>query len=251
MGRKRLFDTFWDHFVTIEKTRCMEWTGGRFDNGYGMIYDPRTGTVRGVHVVAFELHRGLPPQKGTGLVVRHAVCDNPPCGNPAHLAGGTSKDNSRDAVLRGRHAYGERQGKAKLTSALVGAAKTLLAEGESSRAIARALGVDPCTILDLAAARTWACVAPGEVTPELRRRVLGAVARCTCGCGRALTKQCRYGYAWHCPNRPSQYELQASDPHTYRVCEDCGLRQPPFAKGLCRKCYLEQYTRPSRERSLT
>lgn len=241
MGRKSLFETFWEHFVIVPATGCWEWTGARFDSGYGMIYDPRTGTVRGTHVVAFELHHKLPPQKGTGVVVRHVVCDNPPCGFHEHLAAGTTKDNHHDAMQKGRHTRGEKQAKARLTEVDVAAVKTLLTENVPQHAIAAALSVHRCTIADVAAERTWNFVAAGAVPDALRNQLAGAVRRCACGCGRTLTAACKYGYAWECPNRPSQYDLRAADPSTYRKCEDCELLQPPFARGLCRTCYLERY----------
>lgn len=54
----------------------------------------------GAHVMAYVTEHGpVPP----GMVVRHFVCDNPPCVNPEHLRLGTVGDNNRDMVARGRH----------------------------------------------------------------------------------------------------------------------------------------------------
>ena len=41
------------------------------------------------------------------IIVRHVVCDNPPCCNPKHLTSGSQKDNIHDAVRKGRMASGD------------------------------------------------------------------------------------------------------------------------------------------------
>jgi hypothetical protein len=52
------------------------------------------------------------------LVVRHN-CNNPSCINPAHLRGGTQRDNAEDRKLSGREGNhkGTLNGRAKLTEA--------------------------------------------------------------------------------------------------------------------------------------
>lgn len=53
-----------------------------------------------------------------GLVIRH-TCDNPRCINPSHLLVGTHKDNTADALTRGRFVVGVAHKNAKLTEAQV------------------------------------------------------------------------------------------------------------------------------------
>lgn len=77
---------------------CLEWTGKRLPKGYGVIYVD--GKWIGTHRLAWSLaHPGepLPP------VVRHLVCDNPPCCDPEHLRSGTSAQNAADKSAHGRH----------------------------------------------------------------------------------------------------------------------------------------------------
>lgn len=63
---------------------------------YSSIYVPGLARSIGGHRFAHYLETGrLPP------VVRHE-CDNPPCYNPDHLVPGTSADNVRDSIRRGR-----------------------------------------------------------------------------------------------------------------------------------------------------
>lgn len=74
-------------------TGCRLWTGAK--NGeYGIIrVNSRTGEVRRVHVVAYELaYRPVP----SGLVVMH-LCNTKLCVNPSHLCVGTREENTRAA----------------------------------------------------------------------------------------------------------------------------------------------------------
>ena len=76
---------------------CLEWQGYRNRGGYGTIFI--AGKCVTTHRFAWGLaHPGepLPP------VVRHFVCDNPPCCDPEHLRPGTNADNSADMVAKGR-----------------------------------------------------------------------------------------------------------------------------------------------------
>jgi len=76
---------------------CLVWTGYTSPEGYGMIGVAHK-IVR-VHRLAWELYVGPIPE---GQLVRHFVCDNPPCCNVAHLRLGTDADNSADKMAKGR-----------------------------------------------------------------------------------------------------------------------------------------------------
>jgi HNH endonuclease len=91
---------------TITEDGCWEWGGyrsmptGRNKKGYGRlstIARRRLGAYQ-AHIAAYTLVNGLVPN---GLRVLHH-CDNPPCFNPEHLYAGTPKENTRDALERGR-----------------------------------------------------------------------------------------------------------------------------------------------------
>ena len=76
---------------------CLEWTGGRARGGYGSIYV--NGVMVPAHRLAWELAYGPIPD---GEVIRHFVCDNPPCCDVTHLRPGTHADNSADMVAHNR-----------------------------------------------------------------------------------------------------------------------------------------------------
>lgn len=107
------------------------------------------------HALALALEVGPPPKAGT--VCRHS-CDYPPCCNPAHLAWGTYKQNTQDAVARGRmHRWnGERAGSrnpfAKLSEADVHLIRSRYAP---AKRMAEQLGVTVTTINSILAGKSW------------------------------------------------------------------------------------------------
>jgi hypothetical protein len=88
---------------------CWEFVGAHSRDLYGRLTVGKRS--RGVHRLVFEAVHGYAPE-----VVMHR-CDNPRCWNPAHLEAGTQVANRMDCVRKGRHARGERSGRAKITQA--------------------------------------------------------------------------------------------------------------------------------------
>lgn len=96
--------SFWGRVTVDTKFQCWEWRGNRNNKGYGRF--------RGIaaHRLTYILMNG---PVDDGLIVRHR-CDNPSCCNPHHLEVGTKKDNTHDALKRGRFALGNRHWKTKI-----------------------------------------------------------------------------------------------------------------------------------------
>jgi len=104
-------ELFWKHVDRQTDDQCWPWLAGVDREGYGKSAYPGINSRR-ANIIAWQLANGqaVPDQ----MVVRH-LCHNPRCCNPAHLAIGSSKDNSQDSVRSNRVAFGERHGRAKLT----------------------------------------------------------------------------------------------------------------------------------------
>lgn len=83
-----------------ERDGCLVWTGSRSPNGYGQIGMGKK--LLPTHRAAWIVTHGEIPH---GMFVCHH-CDVPLCCNPDHLFLGTPKDNSVDAVAKGRQAKG-------------------------------------------------------------------------------------------------------------------------------------------------
>lgn len=87
---------------------CWIWTAGCLPKGYGRF--SVGGRIQHKDVLAHRFsyliaHGSLP----SDLLVCHS-CDTPRCVNPSHLFLGTHGDNNRDASVKGRSAFGARNG---------------------------------------------------------------------------------------------------------------------------------------------
>lgn len=139
-----IMDRMLDH---IEKTsHCWLWTGGINQMGYGRIQ--YQGQAWLAHRLMYHLTTGADVD---GVVIRHFVCDNPPCVNPSHLRVGSKADNSQDAVSKNRHAHGETS-YAKLTEAEV---RAIWEDARTDQAIADAFNVARRTISHIKNGSSW------------------------------------------------------------------------------------------------
>ena len=93
-------ERFYNYVPTIPTERgCREWMGSKRPQGYGRL--KVGGKDVPAHRLAYFLEYGECPLT---LFVCHR-CDNPICVEPTHLFLGTSLDNNRDMIAKGRAYY--------------------------------------------------------------------------------------------------------------------------------------------------
>lgn len=90
---------FWAKVAILGPDDCWPWLASKGNPGYGHVCV--NGQFIDSHRMSFMLTKGPIPK---GLVVRHQCPqgERRDCCNPAHLILGTHRDNSHDAVRRGR-----------------------------------------------------------------------------------------------------------------------------------------------------
>jgi len=156
-----LADRFWSY---VDKTtgpvhptlgRCWPWKAGKAGR-YGSFplrsWEPKR--TRLTHRFAYELTHGKVPDE---IVVRHR-CDFTLCCNPEHLEVGTTLQNAKDMVSRGRSAAGERSGRSKLTSEQVLAIRRRAAAGEKQNRLAAEYGVSRPAVSNIVRGAKWTCL---------------------------------------------------------------------------------------------
>lgn len=140
-------DRFFSRFVKTD-SGCWQWTAHADKNGYGILPGDK-GAIR-AHRLSYELHKGEIPKK---MMVCH-TCDNPGCVNPDHLFIGTAKDNAQDALKKGRHYIGEKNGRSKLTREQVNFILNCKLNGQQ---LAEKFGVTRATINRIRRMEGWIC----------------------------------------------------------------------------------------------
>ena len=131
---------------------CLLWLGSVDTLGYGRIY--YRGKRRKVHRLIYELAHNADINS---LFVCHK-CDNPGCVNPNHVFIGTAKDNTSDAVSKGRMGLlGSLNRSAKLTEREVMEIKRIKKDtNESNWKIGKRFGVGKQIIANIINGANWA-----------------------------------------------------------------------------------------------
>lgn len=143
-------DGFWRY---VDKTgECWVWmnsVSARPGIGYGKV--AFGGRFYGAHKLAALLGGMEVPE---GMYVCH-TCDNPLCVRPEHLWIGSPKQNTQDAVLKGRMRRGSTSPNAKLTEDIVKAIRAEYEAGETQVNLAIKYGLHQTNIGRVLRRKTW------------------------------------------------------------------------------------------------
>jgi hypothetical protein len=162
-------ERFWNKVQKDEKTGCWLWTAGKHARGYGF-FSYLGRNVRATHH-AFLLAHGRPHK--AGLCICH-TCDTPACVNPAHLFEGTARENTQDAIRKGRYKFnsanfkprrGEANPNAVLSDAQADQIRRLYSSGNfRQQDLATQFGCDQTTISRIVLRQIRR--SPGEPSPK-------------------------------------------------------------------------------------
>lgn len=159
-ARYREFEKrFWVLVKIGAPDECWPWDGERKKDGYGNFRYGRFWLLyrrHQAHRMAFLLHNKVIDPK---LLVMH-TCDTPECVNWAHLTQGTNRENTHDAMKKGRLAHGERNGVSLLTEAKVTEMRKSYGTGEVTlKFLGYKYGVTPSAVQYVVTGKTWRHVA--------------------------------------------------------------------------------------------
>lgn len=155
---------FWRNVSIGDADSCWMWTGCVDRVGYGIAhFNLRSWRA---HRIALILSLGF----DIGNLVAMHICDNPGCCNPAHLKAGTSKENSRDMVIKGRGYQGEKHWTvrrnedvprgshshvSKFTDDQVRQMKQMLRDGVPRKEISAIFGIKLTNLQSIVSGHTW------------------------------------------------------------------------------------------------
>lgn len=152
---KTLEERFWEKVDNASRDGCWRWTSAIGSRGYGVFWVGGRKRSAFAHRTAYEMTHGPIPE---GMVVMHS-CDNPWCVNPAHLSVGSKKDNSQDALRKGRYRVGESNGGGgKLRNGDILEIRALMNQGYGCSRLSKRFGVSQQTIKAIKRGRIWSHV---------------------------------------------------------------------------------------------
>lgn len=151
---------FWSKVLKTEF--CWIWQASKSRYGYGKIL--WKGRLVGAHRVSWELSHG-PLSPGQNVLHNCPGGDNPSCVRPDHLWLGTFKQNSEDAMRKGRMPRGEQSHFAKLTDQDVLDLRALSPRGKNNiQKIAEDYGISSTELSRILRGDRWAHL-PGSRLP--------------------------------------------------------------------------------------
>lgn len=105
--KRNEFDRFIEKVAIPENNGdCWIWIAStRRKYGHFLRWVNNKRTSAKAHRYSYEYYNKVTKEDMKGFFVCHK-CDNPLCVNPKHLFLGTSLDNVKDMVLKGRHSFG-------------------------------------------------------------------------------------------------------------------------------------------------
>lgn len=142
-------DRFEGYFIKESESKCWEWKGAKFPNGYGVIFV--NGKNISAHRFSYLTYVGKIRE---GLCVLHK-CDNRGCVNPNHLFLGTRHDNILDASRKMRLWHGIEHWNAKLNDSKVIDAREMFCKGFSVGEISKKFCVNWKTMSSALTGKTW------------------------------------------------------------------------------------------------
>lgn len=152
---ENLVARFWAHVERRGDDECWLWRGHeRRVNEYGAVGEAWNGPKSTAQRVSWVIHNGAIPE---GLFVCHR-CDARACVNPAHLFLGTPKDNTQDALRKGRmhNNQGEDNARHRLSADDVRKIRAMAAGGNLlHREIAGQFGVCRTIVTRIVNRRIW------------------------------------------------------------------------------------------------
>ena len=157
---KKINEIFDKKYVE-DKNGCWRWTGLKCKGGYGKI-----GNDDKSHRFSYRRFIGQIPE---GMCVCH-TCDNRDCVNPDHLWLGTTQDNTKDKIDKGRQIRGEKIGSSKLKDEDVINIRKMRISGKSQKEISEKFKISRITVMLICQNKSWSHLPLGEESKKIKRK---------------------------------------------------------------------------------